>query len=212
MRNLFIALFAAAAVMHLASIFAVRDRVRKITKICLLPLLLGVYLTSAKNFFAAVLLAIIFDWGGDVLLLRSEDKRFFRLGLVSFLLGHLCYLMTLFRFTGTFNVTVLVVSAAAASAFGLLVLHVINPARDMRTPVIVYMVVIELMSLGSLQLLLYRGDVTGAAVFGGSLCFLFSDTVLAYYLFRSFPKYGNALVMLPYILAQTGIVWGLAAV
>jgi uncharacterized membrane protein YhhN len=212
MKNLFIALFAAAAAAHLVSIFAFNDRVRKITKICLLPLLLAVYMSSVKNFFAAVLLAIIFDWGGDVLLLRSEDKTFFRLGLVSFLLGHLCYILTLFKFTGTFNVTALVASAAAASAFGLLVLHLIKPVRDMRAPVIVYMIVIELMSLGSLQLLLDRGDMMGAAVFGGSLCFLLSDTVLAYYLFRSFPKYGNAVVMLPYILAQTGIIWGLAAI
>jgi uncharacterized membrane protein YhhN len=212
MKNLFIALFAAAAAVHLVSIFAVNDRVQKITKICLLPLLLVVYMSSAKNFFAAVLLAIIFDWGGDVLLLRSEDKRFFRLGLVSFLLGHLCYILTLFRFTGTFNVTALMGSAVAASVFGLLVLHLIKPVRDMRTPVIVYMIVIELMSLGSLQFLLYRGDITGAAVFAGSICFLLSDTVLAYYLFRRFPKYGNALVMLPYILAQTGIVWGLATI
>ncbi|MDR0720176.1 MAG: lysoplasmalogenase [Treponema sp.] len=212
MKNLFIALFAAAAASHLVSIFAVNDRVQKITKICLLPLLLAVYMSSAKNLFAAVLLAIIFDWGGDALLLRSEDKRFFRLGLVSFLLGHLCYILTLFRFTGTFNVTALMGSAAAASVFGLLVLHLIKPVKDMRTPVIVYMIIIELMSLGSLQFLLYRKDMMGAAVFGGSLCFLLSDTVLAYYLFRRFPKYGNALVMLPYILAQTGIVWGLAAI
>jgi uncharacterized membrane protein YhhN len=169
-------------------------------------------MASAKNFFAAVLLAILFDWGGDVLLLRSDEKKFFQLGLFCFLAGHLCYIFTLIKFTGTFNGGALAASAAAAAILAMAVLRLINPEKDMRLPVIVYIVVIESMMLGSLQLLLYRGDLTGAAIFGGSLCFLFSDTVLGYFIFRTLPKYGNAVIMLPYILAQAGIVCGLAAI
>jgi uncharacterized membrane protein YhhN len=212
MRVLFTALFIAVAAAHLICTFFTNDPVRKATKVCLLPLLLAVYMVSAKNFFAAVLLAIVFDWGGDVLLLRSGEKKFFQLGLTCFLLGHVCYIFTLFKLTGTFNMTALAASGAVAAVFGLSALRLIKPGRDMRGPVILYLIVLELLSLGSLQLLLYRGDLLGAAVFGGSLCFLLSDAVLGYFIFRTLPKYGNAMVMLPYILAQTGIVWGLAAI
>jgi uncharacterized membrane protein YhhN len=211
-RILFIALFIAAAVTHLMSIFTGSDRVRKATKVCLLPLLLAVYMASAKNFFTAVLLAIVFDWGGDVLLLRSDEKKFFRLGLFCFLAGHLCYIFTLIKFTGTFNGRALAVSAMVAAVLSVGALRLISPGKDMRLPVIAYMVVLELMVFGSLQLLLYRGDLIGAVIFGGSLCFLFSDTVLGYFIFRILPKYGDAVIMLPYILAQTGIVWGLATI
>ncbi|MDR3173734.1 MAG: lysoplasmalogenase [Treponema sp.] len=212
MRTVFIALFIASAVVHLGSIFTGSHRVRKFTKACLLPLLLAAYMTSAKNFFAAVLLAILFDWGGDVLLLRSAEKKFFQLGLFCFLAGHLCYIFALIRFTGTFNGGALAASAAAAAALGVAALRFVSPRKDMRLPVIVYIAVIELMAIGSLQLLLYRGDLMGAAVFGGSLCFLFSDTVLGYFIFRTLLKYGDIVIMLPYILAQAGIVWGLAAI
>ena len=208
----FAILFAAAAMVHLVSIFTGSDRVQKVTKVCLLPLLLAVYMASAKNFFSAVLLAIVFDWGGDVLLLRSNEKKFFRLGLSCFLAGHLCYILSLIRFTGTFNGGAFAASAAAAAVLGVAALRLIRPGEDMRLPVIVYLIVIELMALGSFQLLLYRRDLMGTVIFGGSLCFLFSDAVLGYFVFRSMPKYGNAAVMLPYILAQTGIIWGLTAI
>jgi uncharacterized membrane protein YhhN len=212
MRILFIALFVAAAAVHLVSIFTGRGRIQRATKACLLPLLLLVYVVSAKNFFAAVLLAILFDWGGDMLLLRSGEKKFFQLGLSCFLAGHLCYIVTLVKFTGAFNGRALAVSAAAAVVLDVVVMRLINPGKDMRLPVMVYMVVLELMVFGSLQLLLYRGDLIGAVIFGGSLCFLFSDAVLGYFIFRTLPKYGDAVIMLPYILAQAGIVWGLAAI
>ncbi|MDR3122187.1 MAG: lysoplasmalogenase [Treponema sp.] len=212
MSAVFVVLFAAVAAVHLVSIFAGWEGVRKFTKTCLLPLLLAVYMISAKNFFAAVLLAILFDWGGDVLLLRSAEKKFFQLGLFCFLAGHLCYIFTLIRFTGTFNGGALAVSAAAAVVLGAAALRFVDPRDEMRLPVIVYIVVIELMAMGSFQFLLYRGDLMGAAVFGGSLCFLLSDTVLGYFIFRTLPKYGDVAIMLPYILAQAGIVWGLAAI
>jgi uncharacterized membrane protein YhhN len=212
MRIVFAVLFAAAATVHLVSIFTGSERLRKATKVCLLPLLLAVYIASARNFFSTVLLAIVFDWGGDVLLLRSDDKNFFRLGLFCFLAGHLCYILALIRFTETFNGAAFAASAAAGTVLGAAILRLISPREDMRLPVIVYMIVIELMALGSLQLLLYRRDLTGTVIFGGSLCFLFSDAVLGYFIFRAMPKYGNVAIMLPYILAQAGIVWGLTAI
>jgi uncharacterized membrane protein YhhN len=66
------------------------------------------------------------------------------------------------------------------------------------------------MSICALELLIYRRDGPGIAIFAGSLCFLLSDSVLAYFAFRTMPRYGNFLVMVPYMAAQLAITLGLA--
>jgi uncharacterized membrane protein YhhN len=65
------------------------------------------------------------------------------------------------------------------------------------------------MSLSALQLLISRRDEWGLLIFAGSLCFLVSDTLLAYFTFRTKPKYGDFFVMLSYLAAQPGIIRGM---
>jgi uncharacterized membrane protein YhhN len=80
----------------------------------------------------------------------------------------------------------------------------------MRIPTLIYGIIIEVLGLCALQFMLYRQDAVGIAVFAGSLFFVFSDSVLAYFTFRTTPGYGHILVMLSYIIAQGSIVIALA--
>jgi uncharacterized membrane protein YhhN len=206
---LLIGIFTAVALGHLIVLFFNNKMLQAISKICLLPLLLGIYLVSAEHFIFTVVLAAIFGWGGDVLLLKIDNRVFFKGGLTCFLLGHLCYIPSMFFFTRTVHIPGLIISAAAAFPLALAVMRFIRPPKVMLIPVIIYGVVIELMVISALQLALYRRDSIGLVIFGGSLCFLFSDTILARFSFRTLPKYGSFFVMLPYILAQSSIILGL---
>jgi uncharacterized membrane protein YhhN len=172
-------------------------------------------LPTAQPVLIFPVLAILFGWIGDILLLKRAGSRFFVMGLAAFLLGHICYILSFCSFglksaAGTLNMPVLFISIAAAMFLGTLVFWLIKPDKPMRIPTILYEVTIEMMAICALQLMLFRRDLMGSIIFGGAFSFLVSDTLLARFRFRGMPKYGNIPVMFFYILAQGCIVFGLA--
>lgn len=202
-------IFAAVSLLHLVSILFKRRSLQSISKVCLIPVLMALYSTAAGVFQATALLALIFGWGGDALLLKGRHLRFFLLGLSSFLAGHVCYAATMLIQAGRIDGLVLALSAAAAFPLVYLVYRIIRPSKVMKIPVLIYEAVIILMSVSCLQLFAARRDTAAALIFGGSLFFLFSDALLGYDRFRKKLKYGTFFVMLSYIAAQGGIVAGL---
>ncbi|QQO10468.1 lysoplasmalogenase [Breznakiella homolactica] len=203
-------LFICNALLHLVFSYLSINIPRAITKVLIMPLLLLFYLLTARDLTVMVILAAVFGWLGDVFLLKISSTRFFRLGLASFLIGHLCYIPAMIQFTGDVHVLALVISLIIAVPLAYLVIKFVNPDKPMRIPAAVYSLVIVLMSVTALQLMLFRMDGQGFAVFIGSLCFLISDSLLAFFTFGTMPKRGSFYIMLPYILAQTFIVIGLA--
>jgi uncharacterized membrane protein YhhN len=210
MSIVFLGLFALCAVFHCVVILLERETFRRISKVALMPLLLGYYLAGADRLLPSVILGALLGWAGDILLIRIDKPRNLLLGLAGFLLGHICYILSLLAFTGRRDNTALLVSAAVLIPLIVGVFFLIKPPGKMVLPVIIYELVIGGMSVCALQLLLYRRDLPGLFVFAGSLCFLASDSILGRFTFRKAPKRGNLSVMLPYILAQTGIIAGLA--
>jgi uncharacterized membrane protein YhhN len=206
---IFLGFFALAAVVHLGAIFVENDPARGISKVCLLPALLGLYLVTAEHLRVPVVLALLLGWAGDFFLLRINYKGFFQLGLGGFLLGHLCYILALLSFTATLNTPALIAASGAVLLLEIPIFWWIKPDRAFRIPLAAYGIIIGAMSVCALELLLYRRDGPGIAVFAGSLCFMLSDSILGYFAFRTMPRYGNFLVMVPYIAAQGLIVLGL---
>jgi uncharacterized membrane protein YhhN len=203
--------FAVFALVYLASLFFRRGIFQSVAKACLMPLVLAVYAAGANRFFFPVALALFFGWLGDILLLKISDTRFFRLGLTGFLLGHLCYACSMFYFAGTLNTSALVVSLAAAIPLGIAIHVFVRPGREMKIPVIVYEAVILLMAAAAVQFFMARGLPSGALVLAGSLSFLVSDSLLAFFTFRGMPRFGDFAVMLSYLAAQFCIALGLCA-
>jgi uncharacterized membrane protein YhhN len=209
MTAVFLGIFAAAALAHLVSLFFGNHPLRALTKACLLPPLLGLYLVRAEPPLAPVILAILLGWLGDLLLLR-EGRLFFILGLAGFLLGHAAYIAAFLSRVPALNLPALALSGAAALILAVLGLRFIKPDRPLFIPVCLYALVLELMSLCALQLALYRRDPPSLGIFAGSVCFLISDSLLALNTFRASPRPGGFPVMLSYIAAQFLIVWGLS--
>jgi uncharacterized membrane protein YhhN len=220
MEKVFLILFAGNSIIHLGALLQGREGVRRISKILLLPLLAGYYLAGAERFLFTVVLAAFLGWLGDILLIKSDKRIFFTLGLLCFLLGHIAYILSLLYRTGgaeaggfrpgNLNGAVLAVSAAVMLVLGFCIFRLIRPDRGMTAPVIAYEFVLGGMSLCALQFMLSAGGPWGISVFAGSLCFLLSDTLLGRFTFQTTPRYGHFFVMLPYILAQGGIIIGLA--
>lgn len=148
------------------------------------------------GYFYILLFGLIFCLGGDVFLALPQD-RMFLLGLVSFLLGHVFYVICFFyvsdvnQWTWIGGLITLTVSAA--------VFYWLRPhLGDMLIPVIAYIVVITFMVVGAWTVLGAAGlNYTGRLlVFAGAVSFYLSDLFVARDRFLK-SEFTNRLVGLP---------------
>jgi uncharacterized membrane protein YhhN len=147
-------------------------------------------------FVAFVVTGLVFCLGGDVFLALPQKKAFM-LGLVSFLVGHVFYVIGFFSVAGPSGWTW--VSLLLAAIFsGLVYLWLRSHLGKMRGPVIGYMVVITVMVCAA-------SSVLGAAdfslsgrvmAFSGAVAFYLSDVFVARDRFMK-KEFVNRLIGLP---------------
>jgi uncharacterized membrane protein YhhN len=212
MKIIFLCILAILSAAYLVSLFFERGKFQAIAKICLMPVIIAVYVTGTGQIFIPLVIALLLGWLGDILLLKIKEILFFRLGLASFLLGHLIYIFVMLYYAGKINVTLLVISLLVYAAAGVFIIRLIKPTKEMYLPVLIYETVILLMAVSAIQFFTVYGSPNGFLVLSGSVCFIVSDTLLAIYTFHSKPKIFYFFVMLTYIAAQLCIVLGLSAV
>jgi uncharacterized membrane protein YhhN len=180
-----------------------------VLKGCLIPLVFAVYITGANTILLPIILALVFAWIGDILLIKISNLWCFRLGLASFLIGHICYIIAMFEHAQPLNIPVLVISIVIAATLGFLLFKTVKPTNEMKNPVIAYEAIILVMAIFALQLFLSQGSYFGAFVLAGSICFVASDTSLAFVTFQKKPYY--VFCMATYIAAQLLITLGFCA-
>ena len=214
--KVFLILFALVSLVHVTAIYIRKGKLRRISKIFIVPPLLAAYIAGQETPLIFTVLALLFGWLGDALLLRIREKNYFQLGLVSFLLGHVCYIITFIECLGFFgsgagriDITTMVVFIPIAIIVGVMVFRLITPPKEMIFPVLLYMIAIEVMTFWGLEIFILDPGFAGLLIFAGALCFMLSDTILAYYAFRKLTIPGAVLIMVLYIIAQAGIILGL---
>jgi len=197
------------SLVYLITLFFKDSILQFILKGCLVPLILAIYIFGAnQNILPLMVIALIFGWLGDVFLLKINNLLCFRLGLASFLLGHIFYIITMISYAQPFNILILIISVVAAVCYGIFMFKLVQPTLDMKIPVIAYEVILLTMAIFALQLFLAQRGNFGALVFAGSIFFVASDSMLALVTFRKKKLY--VPVMITYIAAQLLIVLGFA--
>ncbi len=93
MRYLFLVLFAAVSAVHLVHSWQDRPSLRAKTKPFLLLLLLLWYLTSAEEPRGFLIVALVFSWLGDALLIPKGNK-WFTAGGIAFMISHFFFVLT----------------------------------------------------------------------------------------------------------------------
>lgn len=219
MKMISLGIFILISAAHIVFILLQKERLRRMSKILIIPSLLAFYIAAAENPYVFPILALVFGWIGDILLINKRRRLNFKLGLVSFLSGHICYILAFVHrlwLAGSgageglrFNPPAAFICIPLAAAAGIVIIRFIKPNKEMFLPVIIYVIGIEIMSFWAFELFVCDAATGGALVFAGSLCFIISDTVLGYYTFRKLTLAGSVLVMLFYIIAQTAITCGL---
>ncbi|MCU0357404.1 MAG: lysoplasmalogenase [Cyclobacteriaceae bacterium] len=218
MKRVSLYLFIAASIAELTAQLFSLPEVRLVSKPILLPLLaLYYFLTIRENKIPVsnvLLLALVFSWGGDVLLM-GEGELFFIFGLVSFLVSHLLYIFTFRQFCLEEDSEALHGLQKLRFAFPIvlygtgLVVILLPHLGDMTTPVIVYALVLSLMALNALFRFKRTSPGSFTLVFAGAILFMISDSILAINKFLEPVAQGGFWIMSTYIAAQFLIVQGL---
>ncbi|MFO7599611.1 MAG: lysoplasmalogenase [Candidatus Desulfacyla sp.] len=130
-------------------------------------------------YYHFLLIGLLFCLAGDVFLALPQD-RMFRLGLVSFLVGHIFYSVAFFT-TAPVSAWTWWGSLVALIVSGWIYLWLRPSLGAMNTPVLAYIVVITVMVSGAVSIL---GDARLALagrimIFAGGWCFYASDIFVA---------------------------------
>ncbi|GAA4338645.1 hypothetical protein GCM10023086_73160 [Streptomyces venetus] len=201
-RVLLLALGLAVAT-DLVSLAAGFDPGHVVAKPLLMPLLAA--WAALRRAPRPLLAALLFGWGGDVLLLSDAEPAFLA-GMASFAAGHVCYLVLFARNGSRYAVPraragLLAVGYATALVTTVALLRPDLPA-DLRVPVAAYSLLLTAMAYGAaIRLGLFTG-------LGGAL-FLLSDTLIATGVAEwPQPPRPDFWIMLTYIAAQALLVLG----
>ncbi len=92
MKYMFLAVFFISTAIHLFASARQDTRMRNISKPFLLLSLLGFYVLAARSVSAAIVLALIFSWIGDVLLM-PKGVKWFTAGGIAFMISHAFFIL-----------------------------------------------------------------------------------------------------------------------
>jgi len=185
-----------------------------IFKPLIIPVVIGYFDSQindiTKGFNKWIVAALIFSWIGDVQLMFQDKKDiFFLLGLSSFLLAHVFYIVYFHQVRVKENVKsnpwLLVIVVVY---YGALISFLSPYLGDMKLPVRIYGIVISFMFMLAMHMLFIRNKSAGKWMMIGVLLFVLSDSLLALNKFYQSFEFASVAIILAYALAQFFIVKG----
>ncbi len=157
-----------------------------------------------------IIFALFFSWLGDVLLMFHDDHAlFFLLGLSSFLIAHIFYII-FFHFI---RIKEMIKSRwyllLIVALYYAIIIAILSPyLGDMKLPVRIYAMVISFMYLLAMHMLFIKNKSTGWWMMAGALLFVVSDSLLAFNKFYQPFEMAGLFVMSTYGLAQLFLTEG----
>jgi len=179
-----------------------------------MPLLITFFNFQTKEFASSlkkwIILALIFSWTGDVLLMfEFMNGNFFIFGLVTFLIAHIFYILfyeNVIRREGLrknywWFLPVIIYYFA--------LIYILSPnLGDMKLPVRIYGIVISYMLIQALQTGRIKDLGAATLMIAGAILFITSDSILAINKFYESFEFAEISIMLTYGLAQLLITLG----
>lgn len=146
-----------------------------------------------------IVVGLLFSLAGDVFLMLPSDR--FLLGLVSFLIAHVFYIVAFWGATPAGITTPLLIPLLL---YGLLMTRLLLPhvTTPLRPAVILYILIILIMVWRALEQWSQLGGLPATLALAGATLFAISDSALALNRFRAPFHTAQALVLSTYYLAQ----------
>lgn len=186
-----------------------------VAKPCIMLSLIGYYAEGSSKRSSAFILALLFCWTGDVLLLfQAKEEMFFIFGLVAFLIAHALYIVAYRQLQWPDRKHELMPTQKMRFSFPIvlagtgLIVVLFPILGDLQIPVLVYALVLMLMVMTALFRYGRTPILSFWMIFTGASLFMISDSLLAINKFYAPIPYGGFFVMLTYCAAQYLIVEG----
>lgn len=213
MRYVFLAVFILSTLIHLYASVKKDQRLRNMTKPLILFALIGFYAIAARPRMWTVMIALLFSWIGDILLMLHGAKWFVA-GGISFMVSHVFFIIRYTKDIDFAKVPVLVIVASAAvftcaviAVFSKLTKHL---PKGLAVPMFLYLLLNGAMNCFAIFRCICVPNLQTIVTVIGALLFFISDASLFIVRFhkRSMMK-THFVVMLTYSLAELLIVLGL---
>lgn len=206
--------FVIVSIIYLGCIALGKEDIAWYLKPLLLPcLLLAVHETSSFPTKKLLTFALAFSWIGDVILLFADKgELYFILGLVSFLIAHVLFIILFIKQEAYQTPNKFLFGFGLLFVVGYLnvMLIVLFPSLgDLKIPVSVYAFTISLMLVMAI-----RGGLTwrkpmNLLILNGAFSFVISDSILAMNKFYTTLPNASLLIMATYLVAQYLITFGM---
>lgn len=173
------------------------------------------YWLHVKQQNTVFIVALLFCWAGDCFLLfQSVQPIYFMAGLGSFLVGHMLYIFAYQQhrwpagqgLMGPQKIRFTLPIVLAGTGLVVVLYPVLG---DLKSPVMLYALIITLMSIQALLRFGFTSTKSFGLVFGGAVLFMISDSVLALNKFLEPIASASGWIMLTYCTAQFLIVAGI---
>ena len=184
-------------------------------KSLIVPLLIWLYLRFVKGhwnrFHSLIIMALVFSWMGDILLqLTQFQESLFLVGLASFMVTQLIYMVVFFTTPGRnilfFRKIYLIVPVVL---YGWWILSLLSEGLgDMMLPFTVYTVVILSMLLAAINRVNKVNRQSYLLVFAGAILFVISDSLIAINRFTQPFELARIAIVSSYMTAQYLIAVG----
>jgi len=210
-------LFMVDVAVELLAISFQLDSVRFISKPLLLLFLIGYVVVATKqrnNLFALLIAALCLSGLGDVFLLFEQSHPiYFMMGLVSFMLAHIFYVLLFnqIRVKNQSRKKWALLPIMLVGGYVIFLFMFLEPfLGSLKIPVLVYALVLSAMFLSAIQAFDISKQSFGKICVLGALFFVISDSLLAIDKFRTHFPMASFTVMLTYITAQFLLVLGIS--
>ena len=200
-RNILSWIFFAVATLDIIAVGLRLPVMETIFKPLILLSLMMLYLMSSEKRNGLYLAALIFSFLGDVFLLDKND--FFLFGVGSFLIAQLLFIVVVRKNPPKLTWRSFWLPALPFLIYLVLLMSLLFPSLgEMRTPVLVYGIVISLFGITALQAHVLRRDAASRTLLIGVVLFILSDSMIAINKFLEPHMVYPVAIMLTYVLAQ----------
>ncbi|AIN93715.1 lysoplasmalogenase [Treponema putidum] len=213
-----LALFLVISIIHLIKCFQQRQKWADMTKFMLMPALLLFFLAfsfvSIKTFSilnVLIIIALVFSFLGDAILLFDREKQNFALGILFFAITQISYIV--FAILGAkVEYIPIIPGIVAALIFLAAIVYIImrtkKQLKGLKPIVVAYGLIISLMSWIFIVFAFANPSIGLILAAIGSVLFIISDTMVSAKYFFGGKAGMRFLIMITYIFAQVLIVFG----
>lgn len=206
--------YAVVLAVHLAGIYLNNETLQVFSKPLLVILLIAYFLLQTRIWNDTlkkwILAALFFSWVGDVLLMfQGKDQLFFLLGLSSFLIAHIFYIVFFHNIRLRENIKSSWLLLFIVVVYYAALITLLSPyLGTMKLPVRVYGIFISFMFMLAMHMLFIKNKSAGRLMMIGALFFVLSDSMLAINKFYHAFEIAGIMIMLTYGAAQFLITEG----